>query len=211
MTEPRAVFTLKSMRKILALIIAGFASHSVHAEFSSGLGIFALNLNRTTTSNTAEKTLIGPMFYPVIVRYQTSAFWGDLRWAPYTSFTHLTTLAIKNETPDGTAKRNFAIVSSPLVYPMGPQWFLSAGPGLMYYELKGEGGTKVVNNGTGTTVFGVPSKTRSSKVFIFEIGSGWQINEYRIGVDLYFSGLSSDRLSTSFQASLSRSFGGQSW
>jgi hypothetical protein len=168
-------------------------------------------MNGTTTSEDAKKTLIGTVYFPVQVRYSTDPLLGPLRWAPYLEFTHLSTLLVKNETPDGTAKRNFAIVSSPLEYQIGPRWFLSGGPGFMYYEIKGKGGTKVVNNGTGTTAFGVPSKTRNSKILLLELGTGWIVNEYRIGLDLYFSGLASERLGTSFQATFSRSFGGRTW
>lgn len=199
------------MRNIIALLTGALLCQMANADLSSGLGIFSHNINKTTTGSDAKKSLVGTNYFPLIVRYQTKPFWGNLRWAPYLANTHITTLLVKNETPDGTAKRNMTIIGSPLVYPVGPIWFLSGGPGFMYYELKGKGGTKVVNNGTGTSTFGVPSKVRTSKVFLLEIGTGWQLTDWRIGLDLLFSGIASDRLATSFQASFTYSFGGRSW
>lgn len=199
------------MRYLIAFLTAVLAGPLAHAEFTTGIGYFSHHINEVTSTDDAKKNLAGTTYFPLIARYNTQAFWGSIFWAPYLEFTHLTTLIVKNETPDGTTKRNFAIVGSPLIYPVGEAFFLSGGPSFMYYELKGKGGTKTVNNGTGTTVFGVPSKTRTSKLFMLEIGAGWQLTDWRIGLDLYLSGLASERLATSFQASFTYAFGGRTW
>lgn len=198
------------MRNIIALLFI-LMSPLAHAQVSTGLGLFVHNLNGTTTTDDAKKSLIGTYYFPVQVRYATQPFWAALRWSPYTEFTHITTLLVKNETPDGTAKRNFVIVGSPFTYDVTENSFVSFGPAFMYYELKGNGGTKIVNNGTGTSTFGVPSQTRTSKILMMELGYGWNLNGFRLGTDLFFSGVASQRLATSFQFTFSKTFGGQLW
>jgi hypothetical protein len=196
------------MRISIALFSLALASSNAHAEFSSGLGIFSHNINRTTKTNDAKTSLLGTNFFPITARYQTQPLWNNFRLAPYLQFSYLTTLLIKNETPDGSAERNYAIIGSPILCPLGPKWFLSGGPSFMYYQLKGKGGTTVLNNGTGTSTFGVPSKTRTSKLLLLELGTGWQVDQFRINVDLYLSGLASDRLAMSFFAGISYNLGG---
>ncbi len=182
-----------------------------HAEFSTGLGIFANNINETTSSNDAKKALLGPIFYPILLRYKTEPmiFGGSL--APFFEFTHLTTLLIKNETPDGSAKRNFMILGSPLEYKIMPSTQVKFGPALMYYEIKGKGGTKQIANGTGTSTFAVPSQTRSSKILMLQLGFGWDFDQWRFDGDLFLSGLAGKRYANSFQLSVARSFGGSTW
>lgn len=196
---------------LITFVLLSNAVSSAHAQLSGGMGLFSHNIFKVTTSSNAERSMLGTIYLPMIARYETPALLGEVKMAPYLSFTYLTNFIIPVETPDKSAKKNFAILGVPAVVPLRQNWFITAGPGLMYYEIKGKGGVKVVNNGTGTSTFGVPSRTVASKIFLFELGVGHIINDWRVNFDLYFSGVASDRFSTSFQASMAYSFGGLSW
>jgi hypothetical protein len=54
--------------------------------------------------------------------------------------------------------------------PDQPLLRLRLSPGIVFYRIKGSGGTVLVDNGTGKTVFGKPSDSSTSRVLVTALG-----------------------------------------
>jgi hypothetical protein len=68
------------------------------------------------------------------------------------------------------------------------------GPGILFYQYKGAGGTEDLPNGGTTTTYYRPSDSVTSKVTFLDLGLGAAIGEkFRLDVDLYINGLLSLR------------------
>jgi len=63
------------------------------------------------------------------------------------------------------------------------------GLGVLYYELKGSGGTIQLQNGSGTATFGIPSQTRSSSLLAWDFGGGYHYQIYRVDLSLVYTSI----------------------
>jgi hypothetical protein len=68
---------------------------------------------------------------------------------------------------------------------------LHVGPGILYYEIKGQGGTQTENNGSSTATYGIPSDTRVSTLLFLDLGAGYQYDVYRLDASFLVSGITS--------------------
>ncbi len=64
------------------------------------------------------------------------------------------------------------------------------GPGVMYYQVKGSGGTVTLNNGSSTSNFGIPSGTRTSTLLYMDFGAGYSFwGNYKVEASILMTGL----------------------
>lgn len=66
------------------------------------------------------------------------------------------------------------------------------GLGVLYYQIKGEGGTVDLPNGSGTSTFGIPSQTRTSSLIAWDFGTAYQYEIYRAELSLIFTEIMSN-------------------
>jgi hypothetical protein len=92
-------------------------------------------------------------------------------------------------------KKSMLLASLPLAWSMGQSTSFKFGPGLLQYSVSGGGGTTQLNNGTGTSTFYLPGETRTSKVFVLNVGLGFDVfRKLRFDLDAIVPGaLSSKR------------------
>ena len=173
------------------------------AKKDIGVGALLYNLNKTTTSPDASTSLTGPMLYPFQFRMDWMAF--GYNFSPRFAYTF-----IPRETSDSAAKTNVIMLSLPMTGQIGmsPDWKWLAGLGISLYQVKGNGGTVVLNNGTGTSTFNLPERTSLSKNFLIETGATYDISPgHRLDTELHFGGIMSKRLTYHFMLSYNYAFG----
>ena len=172
------------MRSILLFILALGISQNLWAyknsTFYLGGGYYAQNsLARTTVAENGAGAALGQASLPLAIKYDWQMGF-DLFFSPQI----VSSLLYPRTSVDSAAKISF----THLVLPVGRtfqssnfEW--SMGPGLMSYEFKGAGGSKILNNGTSTQSFGLPGRTVTSRTVTFNLGLAYN-NLGRWGMDV---------------------------
>jgi hypothetical protein len=62
-------------------------------------------------------------------------------------------------------------------------WEVYAGPGVSYYWISGNGGTMRLSNGSSSTVFGLPDRTVSTRMFTLQLGAGKVVGRLHYNLD----------------------------
>ena len=83
---------------------------------------------------------------------------------------------------------------------------LRAGPGVLFYSVKGSGGTATLSNGGSTSVFALPSSTASAHFYFIDLGMGVVARRLRVDLDGLVSGALSKRRAVSLLATASFGF-----
>ena len=161
-------------------------SVKVQAAHFVGISYFAQNsLYKSTSKDSGAGDLFGhTALFPFTYTYDTEFGYGwnfspQLQWTliPHDSSTYKSSMMLLNF-PVGSVISN--------------NWSWYAGPGLMYYTIKGSGGTKLLNNGTGTATFAVPDQTVTMKTITTDLGMAFKSG----GLRLAFGTLMDSFLST---------------
>lgn len=199
--------------KIISFVLILLSQNSFAFEnnkFAFGAAYYSQNIfNTVSTADSGNTGLLGETSYPLNFRYETSLkSLGNWYLAPQLSY-----LVLPRKTLDDTAKQTFAH----LVFSFGKDfsrqgktsWDWSIGPGIMRYETKGNGGTTVLSNGTGTSTFALPGRTVTIQKITTVAGISFSTGPSRIGADLIIENLiSSTKRAQSLMFSYAYRFGG---
>lgn len=186
-----------------SVMIVNVRSHALQSgDLKFGLGFMPLNLNETTTSDDGKAALTSAIAYPFVaqgyVRVLDQSF-----LSPRIAYT-----AIPRKSGDGATDISLTLISFPLSIPLGEtdglEW--TAGFGLLKITQQGNGGSKQLQNGTGTSTFYRPGYATESQMLTFETGIGTSITpEWSGRFEFLFTDVFSKRLAASALLSFSYS------
>lgn len=179
---------------ICALTISPLA-FAFQPGWSISAGLLQNNMYTLTQDKTAKRDIWGETYLPLGAQYSVEIM-PSLHFVPSVHTTHITSLIIPKETPDKGAIKNISFISLPLVQPLATWLEGKLGVGIFQYEIKGKGGTIQLDNGTGTSEFYKPNKTRTSRSTYIIIGAGFPMTGWHLDLDFIINGaLSEERRS----------------
>jgi hypothetical protein len=148
-------------------------------------GVGGLNYQPSVASTSAtsgSKPYFGQLF-PTMALKAYYNFYEDFSVSPEFNFALLA-----RKSAEGQEKLSASSFSLRFCEPVFFEGFdLHFGPGLLAYQIKGEGGTQEQSNGSGTSTFGIPSGTRTSVTLTADVGMGYQFNSYRAELSFLIS------------------------
>lgn len=184
------------------------ASAFEHKAVHLGVGIYSQNaLFETSSDEKGEGSLLGALSYPLHFKFDYNLV-SEWFVAPQLSHTLFSRMSAGD-----TAENKF----THLVFQVGknmsgfyaPKWDWYIGPGLMRYQIKGKGGTVVMNNGTGMATFARPGRSATIQKVTMNLGSSLSYERSRFGLDLIMENLfSNERRTQSLMLSYAYRFGG---
>ncbi len=196
----KSIYTIAFLT-LLAPNLHAFTPNS----FSAGIGYYSENIpNKTAQREDGSTKYFGEVTYPLNVKYDYPITQSWLI-APQLSY-----VVIPRKSAGDTAK----VTNTQFVLQVGQNWGATGfdwyfGPGIFKQEIKGNGGTVVMNNGTGTATFAVPGRKSTAQKIIFNIGTSFTYGSSRLGLDLFILNIASNsKRSQNFMVSYSYIFGG---
>jgi hypothetical protein len=197
-------FKLKFARFIILVLMIFAASPSFAAvslfkakHVYLGLGLFNHNTGRYATEKTGKTGSSLSSTYTTINLTGKIPLWINWNFSPTIGYTPFyKKLANDNET-SRLIPIAFRIERKLSIFEA------HAGPGILIYSVGGKGGTTVLSNGTSTATFGLPTETRSSKLWLLDLGAGIDAFSTKLAFDVMITGLSSSRRAINLGLSLS--------
>lgn len=179
------------------LLLVGWTALSASAasKHSVGVGLYHQGLFSVTTSNDASPSFLGEMVDRPFFSWKSSwpAF-GPSHFTPSLSYTLL-----PKSTKDDAADITWLMLTLPLTQPLSSTWNWSYGITYIRQTIDGNGGTVVLNNGTGTATFYRPTGSSTSTLFSADLGLHWLMDpKYELSFELKSTGLLSSRRSFNF-------------
>lgn len=176
------------MKIIYLIIIFGFMQINPslafkNKNFSVGVGYYAQNSFGLTAKDEAGKAgFLGPSFTPLNLRYDSN-FSSEWFLSPQLSYT-----IVPRNLEGSTGKvsfMHFILQFGKNIKDSGSQtWDIYAGPGLIRYDIKGAGGTTVMNNGTSTATFAVPGGSSSVQKLTTNLGTSLSFGKSLFSFDI---------------------------
>jgi hypothetical protein len=151
-----------------------------------GLDILSHGIDRTTQSTNGSLSLFGSMY----VNFDSQVFFPlstDFYFAPRLLW--MPDFLLPSRSAGGSAKTSFLIFEIPLVYNYNEAFDVSAGPAVLFYEIKGSGGIEKLGNGNGTTDFAIPGRTQTIRTIGWFLGASYSNNGFRYTLDTATEGL----------------------
>jgi len=193
---------------LITLLLSLWWTSPAHAiqndRWYMSLSMYSQNsFNKTTKSPDGSTSALGQTYYPLGVSYALTA--GQLSsFNPSLEYT-----LIPRTSRDGGTKASLLIITLPYTETFWQNWDWSVGLSIIQYTLKGKGGTKQLNNGTGTATFGIPGRKVSTLNFATMLGVGYNLESFRfqLGTNI-LAMMSSDRRSMDLFFMLQYKFGG---
>ena len=149
-----------------------FTSAAKKHAFYVGLDAYSKSILKTTSTSSAKKDLLSPIQFPLVLGY-TYAFNTNTRLAVFLDYTFNT-----KSGPDSNQKETNLLLRTAYSRLFGKsdlEW--KAGLLLKQTKIIGEGGTVILNNGSGTATFYSPGDTVNSNVFATELGINYFFKE----------------------------------
>ena len=188
-------------KKLLVfLLISLLPPKILQAKSHWGLGYFSQYLFEMSSGSDSSKSFLGETQFPLLFKSEIS-LWGR----PSYYSIRLAGLFPAIKTNEGSTKYYNLQVSLGEFSSAG-NWFY--GLGLQYTMTKGSGGSVVLNNGTGTATFQLPSGSSSSKVFFVEGGYRFPLENMLIDASLQLDNVLGDSRSFSLLVSFLYPLGG---
>ncbi len=163
-----------------------------------GVGVISQNVGRLTSSDTGSASLFTSNFTEIHLVADFD-FLGSWHLSPMVGYTPL---GLKSA--DTNEKSYLLPIAVRLSNSLG-LFNVFAGPGILIYKISGSGGTATLNNGTTTAVFGLPSETVSSKLFMLDFGIDRNFSNFKLAAETMLTGLLTSR--RAFNLMLSISYG----
>ena len=180
---------IMTLRLLLISTLAFGLSASAHAAPTSGpwsyLGVGALahNVGKTATdASTGETPLLGDLYSDVSF---TGLIRLDDRWAisPHVLYNFMSTASPENEESTSVFAAGVRAV-----YSISDALDLHVGPSVLQYSIRGGGGTVTLDNGSGTSPFGIPDDTSTSSLVCWDVGVGLSVGRVRVDGAVLVSG-----------------------
>ena len=177
LTSEAAHPTIVNMVKILSILVMLISSRAFAIEngkWYAGVSYYTQNsLSKTTKSADGSKSFLGQTYYPLGVSYAVAAG-SDSAFVPTFEYTLL-----PRTSKDGGTKATLMMLTLPYTEKFLESWDWSVGLTTIYYNLKGKGGTKQLNNGTGTATFALPGRSVSTINFATHLAVGYNYEDFR--------------------------------
>jgi hypothetical protein len=190
------VFWLGRLIALLLVVMIparGLASPS--STLYVGTGVFLQNMLTTTTTPESSANVLGQVNLPQVSLMADLRGFSRFGLAPSVA---LTPVAL---TGGNGVKKSIFLASLPLAWTVGQSASFKFGPGLLQYSVRGDGGTTELNNGTGTSTFYLPGSTKSSKVFVLNVGMGFDLfRKFRFDLDAVVPGIMSSKRALNLMA-----------
>ncbi|MFZ4403172.1 MAG: hypothetical protein ACOYOK_03645 [Pseudobdellovibrionaceae bacterium] len=189
-------FLLSTCFLLLSWLNASPAMAARAKSLQLGLDVLSHGYNSITKSPSGTKSILGTNYYQLHVQthFDVSYSW---QWSPYLGYMPSSLYARK--TPDGGAKTSYIILGLPATYRLSDLVDVNIGPTLLWYNIEGSGGTAVLNNGNGTSTFGLPGRSVSAKTWAAQLGLAANSQDSRAAVDLLIEApLNSSKRTISF-------------
>ncbi len=154
-----------------------------------GGGASLYNLNKTSGDAKASPAAVGSLFLPLGLRYSFASS-GGFQFAPGFALSHITGALRPVKAQDGGVVRDILLLDFPGVWSFSGWYFLS-GPGLSFYQLKGNPGEMQQLSGTALNTYYLPTKTVTSRNMTWMLGVGGGSSSIVGQVDLVVLGLGS--------------------
>lgn len=186
--------TLLNSFTLLFLSFFVFVNNSSSASDSKngvslGLGLLAHRAGKVTNNATkSSKPLFTEVYSDLALEWynEIDTTWGISTQLNYTP--------IAKKSPDGGEKTRVYSAALRVHQSMADGADVHLGPGMMFYQISGSGGTITLNNGSGTLTFGLPSTTTTSRISYLDLGASWVINEmFQLEAAVLMSGLVSSK------------------
>lgn len=151
--------------------------------FSIGIGYHSRNaLNRLSAKADGSKSLLGVTSFPLVLQYDWN-FYESYFVAPQLHYTLL---------PQEATDKSTKTTMTHILFPIGMNFFESSdnaaewfvGPGIVQYSMKGKGGIKTLNNGTGTSSFAVPGREVKIRNITLNMGLAYNFSVHRTAFTL---------------------------
>lgn len=174
----------KGLLYVWLAIVFCLPSSTVAAESKEGIyasaGLFFQNMLKVSSGPTASRSTVGETFLPDFVfGYRVD------RWFPTLGLT-----IPGNKGNDGEMKRTILRIDLPYLFPTSNELEWKAGLGYMIYQLKSDGATVSLRNGSSFSNFYVPAGTQSGSQFYLMGGAAYVFNNgFRADVDLLLGGI----------------------
>lgn len=189
------------------LMFAAEAFAVKHGSFGFGVGSYTTRSDRKVATGLRSTGTSPSSYTPLLFRYEYELT-SSLYLAPQLM---LTIVPVKSQDESYTTSvHNLSLPLGGVIGSAGGvdyDWGL--GVGLMYYELKGKGGSITLRNGTGTMEFALADGSKTSKLVTTQFGLAASMERHRFGLDLVFeSFLSNEKRAYSYLLGYTYRFGG---
>ncbi len=192
---------------MIAFFFAFFISTQVNAANNGswyiGTGILNQNISKVATDASDQTSFLGNSYYlPIQMKTYFGALFGlqTMLKAMYT--------VLPRTTPDGGAQTSMLLLAAPMVYRLSQKWDIDFGLSWLLYIIRGQGGTKSLNNGAGMTTYGLPARYQMTENLIFEMGTSFTTHSSNIGLDILIESPLSNRRAFSVLLSYNYRFAG---
>lgn len=184
---------------VVSLFISNFDARADEGDEKSlylGAGLLVLDPGYLTNKSTGATSLTTALYSELALtgRFNLNPQWGISPLINYTPFGH--------KSPDGGEKTTLLAIGARLYRNLG-QFDFKLGPGMLFYTVSGSGGSVSLNNGAGTTSFGIPSTSSTARMLYIDAGFGIDFSFCRLDIDALITGTFSARRATDIVASLS--------
>lgn len=184
-------------------VVFGFKDNSL----SLGVGYFSQNImNKVANSPSGSSEFLGEPNYLLNLKYDLaiSSTWFLGTQLGYSVLPR----SAAGSTADVTLL-HLAFLFGQDFGSTGSEWDWYFGPGILKEDIKGKGGTKVMNNGTSTAVFALPGDTRTVQNISSNLGVSWTGGQHRLGLDfIILNLLNSDKRAQNLMLSYGYVFSG---
>ena len=179
--------------------LLGVGAQAVLAEEPSvyvGAGVVSQYAGRLANQTSGTTSLTSAIFPELSVQGEFH-FLGSLVFSPFVSYTPL-----GHQAPDEGSTSTLLNLALRVEKSFG-SLNLRLGPSLLVYRISGTGGTIQLNNGTGTSTFGLPDDSSTSSTYGVDAGLGVTYDRFRLDADALISDPASSRRAVSLLVGLS--------
>ncbi|MGZ3691821.1 MAG: hypothetical protein ACXVAX_09970 [Pseudobdellovibrio sp.] len=180
------------MKNFVILIFVFVASSEcfafTHEAYGIGLAGFSENVfGETTGSASGASQLLGEFDFPFVFSWDHS-IGKDWYFSPQLGYG-----MISRETSGSSGKASISFITARFGKNMSGKksfdsdWYF--GIGILDHHFDGEGGTVVMNNGTGTATFAMPGASSDAKVWTTSLGTSYTFGTSRLGFDIVFENI----------------------
>lgn len=179
-----------SLAILIVSCLAPFARAAKDSTFQVGANLLSHGLNRETQQASGQTSFLGTTYYQLY--FQTHfGVTSTLQFSPNLSY--MPDFLLPRKTSDGSVTTSYVILGLPVLYRLNDSWDFGGGPAILWYTVKGSGGTTTMNNGTGTATFARPGQSSTSKTVGLTFGAGWNMSAGRLGADAMIEGLTNSQ------------------
>lgn len=169
------------------LLFARDGAGANNKTFYLGLGAVARNAGKTATVASSGKK---PLFAEVYTNLNFSMIFDlGAEWSLSPNFFFGVP---SKKTPEKKSTTNVYGYGVRVLYGLSGPFDFYFGPSVFSYRIKGSGGSVQLNNGASTSLFGIPSSSKTSNLVCLNLGFGYLFADTaRVELSAFVSGIAS--------------------